>query len=100
MKCPNCGAPINGKFCSYCGTSVPAEPADGTGSAGKKTGRGKRSALDIVLIALGAIWCLIAFAVAVDLQYWRQLSEIIAAFFLAAPGIVLLLIGCRRKPNR
>ncbi len=25
MKCPNCGAEVNGKFCEFCGTKMPEE---------------------------------------------------------------------------
>ncbi len=26
MKCPNCGAEITGRFCSYCGSEAPSQP--------------------------------------------------------------------------
>ncbi len=31
------------------------------------------------------------------MKYWKNMTEIVAALLLAAPGIVLLLIGFRRK---
>ena len=28
MKCPNCGAEGNGKFCQHCGSKMPEKPAE------------------------------------------------------------------------
>lgn len=28
MKCPNCGAEVNGSFCSFCGTEMPKQPVN------------------------------------------------------------------------
>lgn len=92
LKCPNCGASVSGAVCSYCGT--PAAPE--TVPEKKTEGRGKRTVLDIFLIVLGALWALVVLAVVIDLQYWRPM-ELVAALMLAAPGIVLLLVGFRKK---
>ena len=99
MKCPNCGAPMSGATCIYCGStsaavssSVPASESSGS----EKITWGNRNLLDKILIFLGAFWCIIILVVAVDLAYWRPV-EVIAAFLAASPGIVLLLIGFRRK---
>lgn len=27
MKCPSCGAEVQGKFCAYCGSEIPQEEA-------------------------------------------------------------------------
>ena len=99
MKCPNCGAPMRGNACPYCGTTQAEAPA----ASGKESpqavpsGRGKRNLIDKILLVLGSIWCLICLVVGIDLQYWHSLTEIIATLMAASPGIVLILIGGRRK---
>ena len=91
-KCPNCGAPFSEGKCPYCGTeTVKAETSDA-----KPEGRGKRSLPEKILIFMGALWCLICLAAAIELRYWRP-AELAATLLLASPGIVLLLIGFRRK---
>ena len=113
MACPCCGASLpaadeTGKtVCAYCGQQlsvkdqpqVKEQPEKKTAEPAPEVRiiRPKRNALDIILIVLGGLWCLIVLAVAIDLKYWKRLTEIIAALMLAAPGIVLLLIGFRRK---
>ena len=98
MKCPNCGAPMKGNACAYCGTTKAAARAARKDAAGTaSSGRGRRSLLDIILITLGAIWCLICAGVGLDLKYWHSLTEILAALMAASPGMVLILIGSRRK---
>ena len=102
MKCPNCGAPMRGDVCSYCGSAgEPAAPAPVlTPERGENSdSRGKRNVLDLILITLGGLWCLIVVAVIIELNYWSPV-ELTAALLLAAPGIVLLLIGFRRKKTK
>ena len=98
-KCPNCGAPIHGDACAYCGTAVqsPGSKARQSVDAALQQGRGRRSILDIILIALGAVWLVIVIAVAIELKYWRGAAEMAAVLMLASPALVLLLIGFRRK---
>ena len=99
MKCPNCGAPMRGNTCPYCGTTgaeTPAAPRNDPPQAAP-SGRGKRTLLDIILITLGSIWCLICLAVGIELKYWHSLIEILTTLMAASPGIVLILIGGRRK---
>jgi len=116
MACPGCGAPLpavdetGNTTCAYCGQqlagkdrlAVKGQPAKETAAPVPEVRivRPKRNALDIILIVLGSIWCVIVLAVAVDLKYWHSAVEILAALMLAAPGIVLLLIGFRRKKNK
>ncbi len=99
MKCPNCGAPIHGDACAYCGTAVrsPGSKARQDADAVLQQGRGKRSILDLILISVAAIWLVIVIAVAIELKYWRGVAEIAAVLMLASPAMVLLLIGFRRK---
>ena len=101
MKCPNCGAPISGQTCAYCGSEHAASYAPPAPLQVRETAiRGKRNVLDWILIFFGSVWCFIILAVVMDLGYWRP-AELIAALMAASPGIVLLLIGCRRKkPKR
>ena len=120
FKCPNCGAPVTGNACIYCGQDFSARPAEtargetpapsgknpgeGTRERGENNGpapRQKRNALDMILIVLGSLWLLMIFAVQAELEYWHSLIEIMAVLLTACPGIVLLLIGLRRKkPKR
>ena len=99
MKCPNCGAPMKGNACAYCGTTRAAARSAARKDEARTapSGRGKRNLLDKILIALGSIWCLICAGVGLDLKYWHSLTEILAALMAASPGIVLILIGGRRK---
>ena len=97
-KCPNCGAPISGAVCIYCGTPVTTEAAE------DQLSRGKRTSLDRVLIVAGILWCVLVLYVSVDLAVKEPpagigefLAGALAALMTASPGIVLLLIGFRRK---
>ena len=92
MKCPNCGAPMTGETCAYCGSVSARLPAEKQ----EKISRGKRNALDWILIVIGVLWCLVVLNVIIDLGYWRPI-ELTAGLFAASPGIVCLLIGFRRK---
>ena len=92
MKCPNCGAPMSGPVCAYCGSDQTRAAESGRATSS----RGKRNLLDMILIALGVIWCLIVLAVIIDLGYWMP-AELAAGLLMASPGIVCLLIGFRRK---
>ena len=95
MKCPNCGAPMSGAVCTYCGSSRNQALEGGK----EKMSRGKRNLLDIILIALGVLWCLICLACIIELGFWSPL-ELSAGLLLASPGIVCLLIGFRRKKEK
>ena len=103
MKCPNCGAPMSGATCIYCGstsaTAPVTAPASSPSSDYEKITWGNRSLPDKILIILGGLWCLIVLVVAIELAYWRPV-EIIATLIAASPGIVLLMIGFRRKKSK
>ncbi len=102
-KCPNCGAPVSGGKCAYCGQiflqkeemSVPLVLKSSDSDV--EMIRPGRNLMDKMMIVLGAIWVGLVIAVAVELQYWHSLTEMFAAALLASPGIVLLQIGFRRK---
>ena len=102
LRCPACGAPVSGAegsretSCVYCGSGIRIEE--------KKSGepeivviRPKRNALDIILIVLGSLWVLLVVSVIIYGRICRTASEFIAGLLLCSPGIVLLLIGFRRK---
>lgn len=95
LKCPNCGAPMSGRICAYCGTA--AAPSAPEAEQPDAASRGKRNALDIVLIVIGTFWLLLLFGAVVDMKMWSGAAEIVAVLMLASPGALLLLIGCRRK---
>ena len=106
-SCPGCGAPLppaNGDgavTCVYCGQHLAVKAIPGKKKAIPETEvriiRPKRNALDYILITLGIVWCVVMAAFVIDRQYWRKASDIIAALFLTTPGILLLMIGFRRK---
>ena len=98
MKCPNCGAPMQGNVCAYCGAdhTPPPQPQPQAAVPAREAGRGKRNLLDIILIVLGGLWCLGSLSAALELSFTSPV-EWAAALLLASPGIVLLLIGFRRK---
>ena len=107
LRCPSCGAPLppdqgeRETACGYCGQRLLVREKPEENGVPQKPEiliiRPKRNALDIILICLGTIWCIIVLAVFIDMKYWKNMTEIVAALLLAAPGIVLLLIGFRRK---
>ena len=100
MKCPNCGAPMSGTTCAYCGSTRTPETARGPeGGQERNGGRGQRNVFDWILILLGGLWCLIIFSVAMDIGF-RKSSEWVAGITAALPGIILLLIGFRRKKGK
>ena len=107
LHCPNCGAPLQmaegakENFCQYCGQRLRVTEKEQPGALPEVTIiRPKRNVLDIILIALGGVWVLMVLLVIIDLQYWKSATEFLAALLLAAPGIVLLMIGLRRKKPR
>ena len=75
------------------------QPESGFGGREGEMSRGKRNLLDIILIALGVLWCLICLACIIELGFWSPL-ELSAGLLLASPGIVCLLIGFRRKKEK
>lgn len=107
-KCPSCGAPVSGLTCTYCGLSFAeeqqkqAEPSPPQGKTLSVTTevretRTKRSLLDKILIFLGGMWVLVVMAAAANLKYWSSGTEIAAVLVAAAPGILFLLVGFRKK---
>ena len=116
LRCPACGAPLNEEQgdgpwqfhgcgtkglsptfrCSYCGSGIRIEE--------KKDHEPeilvvtpKRNVLDFILITLGALWILLVVAVVIGGRICTRPSEWIASLLICSPGIVLLLIGFRRK---
>ena len=99
-KCPNCGAPVSGRQCAYCGQEFGAPPAPPEQPAQtEQAAPGRLGFLDIVLIILGSSWIVLVAAAAIELRYWKELNEIISVLLLMSPGILLIQFG-RRKRRR
>ena len=94
-KCPNCGAPVSGSICHYCGQQF-EETSGQSADETVEVIRPKRNVLDVILIVFGSLWVFITIAAAIELRYYHP-AEMAAIVLLASPGIVLLLIGFRRK---
>ncbi len=107
-KCPGCGAPVSGSVCGYCGTAFSEErppaqsPQDRAAPAVPEVQvvTPKRTLLDKILIFFGALWVLTFLAAATSLDDWWHPVSLIAALLGASPGIVLLLLGFRRKKQK
>ena len=104
LRCPACGAPVaripgaqtESTRCIYCGSGIRIEE--------KKDHEPEilvvtptRNVLDFILITLGALWILLVVAVVIGGRICTRPSEWIASLLICSPGIVLLLIGFRRK---
>ena len=104
LRCPACGAPVaripvahmESTRCTYCGSGIRIEE--------KKDHEPeilvvtpKRNILDIILITLGILWILLVAAVVISGRICSSTAEVIACLLICSPGVVLLLIGFRRK---
>ena len=93
-KCPNCGAPVSGHTCAYCGQEFTPSP-DPAAEAAETVRKGRKQ------IILGIILLIPTAAAMIDLQYWHDIYEILADLLLSLPGIILLWMGIRKvKPRK
>jgi len=102
LRCPACGAPV-ARYqgapevqCSYCGSGIRIEE--------KKNHEPeilvitpKRNILDFILIILGILWILLVVAVVISGKLCNNAAELFACILICSPGVILLLIGFRRK---
>ena len=107
-KCPSCGAPVSGTVCAYCGQTFMEERQPGEKPSPPREAapvtteiqviKPRRNALDLILIFIGAMWIFIILAAGFSIGIDSG-ATVAAILIAAAPGIILLLIGCRKKKH-